>query len=115
MVKYSKPFYMVLSLLLAISYPVTLFGYEIDIVGSPEFKRQVAQALTLLSEKAPKEYQVVKNYIGRIEENKRSGMLAYNKPPTYQLSLKTAQDSITWCAGTIAHDAYHVPPFLIQP
>ncbi|MGA2506363.1 MAG: hypothetical protein ABSF80_02690 [Chitinispirillaceae bacterium] len=88
------------------------YSNEIIIIGSTEFKRQITKALTLLCEKAPKEYQVVKTYIGKIEENERSGMFAYKNPPTYQMSLKTSNYSVTWCASTIAHDSFHSKLYL---
>jgi hypothetical protein len=34
-------------------------------------------------------------------------MRAYDDPPTFDLSPKTANYSETWCAGSIAHDTYH--------
>jgi hypothetical protein len=34
-------------------------------------------------------------------------MRAYDDPPTFDLSQKTASYSDTWCAGSIAHDTYH--------
>ncbi len=94
-------------LCILVIFPKNAWGFEIDIVGSPEYKQQVTQALILLSKKSPEAYQIVKKYIGRIEQNERSAMLAYKNPPTYQMSNKTAFHSLTWCASTIAHDSYH--------
>ncbi|MBI4656063.1 MAG: hypothetical protein HY746_04845 [Elusimicrobia bacterium] len=107
MVKYPIAFFILASLAFAINRPPAENGLKIEIAGSAEFKQQVAKALILLRKKAPEEYEIVKKHIGKIEENERSGMLAYKEPPVYQMSLKTAFYSITWCAGTIAHDAYH--------
>jgi len=107
MSKYLIFFYTLFCLLLATNHVQAMDGYKIDIDGSFEFKEQVSGALILLRKKSPQEYKVIKNHIGKIEENSRSGMLPYAQPPTYQMSLKTALYSITWCAGTIAHDAYH--------
>lgn len=92
---------------LIIFHPATAHAYDVSISGLAQFKNQVTSALAILAKKAPQEYQMIKKYIGRIEENERSGMLAYEEPPVYQLSLQTAFYSLTWCAGTIAHDAYH--------
>lgn len=82
-------------------------SFEIDIEGSPEYRKQVGQALNLLKNKAPNAYQIVKKYVGKILQNKRSGMAAFENPPTYKMSDRTAFYSLTWCAGTIAHDSYH--------
>jgi len=34
-------------------------------------------------------------------------MRAYDDPPTFDLANRTAYYSVSWCAGSIAHDAYH--------
>lgn len=107
MIKYSIPFFILTSLACAINRPLTEHTFKIEIVGSSEFKQQVENALTLLRQNAPEEYEIVQRYVGKIEENERSGMFVDKDPPVYQMSLKTALHSITWCAGTIAHDAYH--------
>jgi len=85
---------------------------NIEIVGPVDFIVQVKAGLDLLKEKAVKEFDVVSLYIGRIEQappppTAQSGMAAYESPPTYYLGRKTAFYSLTWCAGCIAHDAYH--------
>jgi hypothetical protein len=82
-------------------------SYAVDIEGSQGYQRQVKRCLKLLSQKAPKEYKLVTDYIGVISQSKRSGMRAWENPPRYQMSDKTAFHSLTWCAGTIAHDSYH--------
>jgi len=80
---------------------------DLEIKGSTEFINQVSQALALLKEKAPKAYSVVTNYVAKIEQGKRSGMWAYKDPPTYEMADATTFYSVTWCAGSIAHDALH--------
>ncbi len=107
MTRYSARFYLTLAVLFAMILPGIVYGYEIEIIGSAEFKQQVTRALARVSEKAPDAYQMITDYVGRIEYNERSGMLAYETPPTYQLSSVTAFYSVSWCASTIAHDAYH--------
>jgi hypothetical protein len=78
-----------------------------EIVGSLRFTNQVHQALVLLRTKDTNAYVIVTNYVGRIQEGARSGMWAYKTPPTYEMSAVTAYYSVTWCAATIAHDAFH--------
>ena len=34
-------------------------------------------------------------------------MRTYAARPTFDLGTETAYHSVTWCAGAIAHDAYH--------
>jgi len=80
---------------------------KIEIKGSKKFKNQVTKALELLKEKTPEAYQIVTEYVRRIEQGKHSGMWAYKKPPTYEMADETTFYSVTWCAGSIAHDSLH--------
>ena len=50
---------------------------------------------------------MVTNYVGKIVQGSHSGMWAYKDPPTYEMNDRTTFYSVTWCAGSIAHDAYH--------
>lgn len=79
----------------------------IEIVGDERFTQQVRSALSLLAERAPDEFREISRYVGRIRHAERSGMRAYDEPPTYELADPTAFYSVSWCAGTIAHDAFH--------
>jgi hypothetical protein len=81
--------------------------FAIEIEGSPKYRKQVKSCLELLSRKASSEYKLIERHIGVISQNGRSGMRAWENPPRYQMSDVTAFHSLTWCAGTIAHDAYH--------
>jgi hypothetical protein len=78
-----------------------------DIEGSVKYKKQVTNCLDLLARKAPKELAFVKNHIGKISQNEKSGMRAWEDPPLFQMSDTIAFHSLTWCSGSIAHDAYH--------
>jgi hypothetical protein len=80
---------------------------EPEIVGSTRFSEQVREALSLLESRDPEAYAIVTTYVGRIQEGERSGMWAYQDPPTYEMSDRTALYSVTWCAATIAHDSFH--------
>lgn len=86
--------------------------YSIEIEGEARYKKQVRACLGLISKKAQEDYVLIKNSIGIITQSNRSGMRAWENPPRYEMSDKTAFHSLTWCAGTIAHDAYH--SFLYQ-
>ena len=79
----------------------------ITIEGNSKYKTQVKKCLKLLSIKARTEYRLVKKHIGVIYQSDKSGMNAWENPPRYLMSDRTAFYSITWCASTIAHDAYH--------
>lgn len=79
----------------------------IPIEGSSKYRTQVQACLKLLSTKAPDDYRFIQGYVGVIAQHDKSGMLAWEEPPRYQMSDVTAFHSLSWCAGTIAHDAYH--------
>ncbi len=81
--------------------------YGVTVFGSKSFIEQVERSLGLLREKSPDAFKLTQRYAPRIEQNSRSGMRAYDDPPTFNLSQKIASYSDTWCAGSIAHDAYH--------
>ena len=80
---------------------------NLRIRGTKRFQEQVVTALAMLRNMAPEAYQIVTNNVGAIAQSKHSGMAAYRKPPTFELNDKTAYYSVTWCAGSIAHDSLH--------
>ena len=80
---------------------------SVVIRGTSDFSRQVENALGLLKRNSPAGYAIVTNHIGIIEQAEHSGMRASAKPPKFDLNERTAFYSLTWCAGTIAHDSFH--------
>ncbi|MFW5440521.1 MAG: hypothetical protein ACKE5M_07525 [Methylophilaceae bacterium] len=80
---------------------------KIKIVGSDKFTTQTESALALLKDLAPTAFDKVQKYIGIIEQGEHSGMWAKEKPPRYEVNDTTSFFSVTWYAGTIAHDAVH--------
>jgi len=83
----------------------THFGVEI--VGQEKFIQQVTKAMSLIQENAPDDLELIAKYLRRIEEHDHSGMDASREAPTCQLAPASAYASVTWCAGCIAHEAYH--------
>jgi hypothetical protein len=91
------------------------FDESIEVVGSEEYVDQVMDALEILKSKSSAGYDIVKKYIGRIRESETSGMVAYEDPPTFNMSRETALKyseenrdySLQWCISCIVHDAYH--------
>lgn len=81
--------------------------HKIIINGNPSYKHHVSGCLDLLAKKYPEAYQFSLKYIGVIAQAQASGMIAWSHPPVYHMSDKTAFYSLTWCASSIAHDAYH--------
>ncbi len=79
----------------------------VEVKGTKKFRLQVAAALKLLETKAPDVHELVRQHVAVIAESRRSGMRADLDLPTFELAGKSAFHSLTWCAATIAHDAYH--------
>ena len=97
----------VVLLLVMLSIPGPARFDSLRISGNPRFQQQVSSALSLLRGRSPDGYQIVTNNIGIIAQAKHSGMAAYRDPPTFDLNDRTAFYSVTWCAGSIAHDSMH--------
>ncbi len=81
--------------------------HRIEIVGSDNYVGRVKDALALLADRAPDAFADVERYVGRIQHSERSAMWAHFEPPTYKMSDRTAMASLTWCAGSIVHEAHH--------
>lgn len=75
--------------------------------GSAEFQGRVWDAISLLAERAPSDWQLVQTYVGRVSEFRHSCMDVHAIPPTFLLSARAAFHSETWCASDIVHDANH--------
>ncbi len=95
------------------SEPITEFTYtsatkdSIEINGTKRFVEQVSRCLDLIAKNDNKNYQFINQYIGEIKQHHTSGIDVEAKPPRFEMSSKTAFYSLTWCASSIAHDAYH--------
>lgn len=83
------------------------FDKHIRVEGDRGFVAQVLSALSLLQAKAPNEYGMVKEHIGIIKEGQPDGITVEANPPLYTMGVAIAFNSLTWCASSIAHDAYH--------
>lgn len=86
---------------------INLNSKELVIKGTSEFEDQISRALALLNEKAPEAHDMVNEYVGKIEQGKRSGMAPYKITPRISLADKTTYYSLTWCASVLAHEAFH--------
>ena len=80
---------------------------ELRVQGSAKFGTQITNALAILESKAPEAYKIITNQIGIIQQGEHSGMWAYRVPPVFEIADPTAFYSVTWCAGSIAHDSMH--------
>ena len=77
----------------------------IEVEGSDPFVAKTTEAIHLLNKTSA--FWDVRRYLGKILEADRSGMRAYDTPPTYQVGQQTWVSHVIWYASTIAHDTYH--------
>lgn len=79
--------------------------HGIHLEGDSSFIEKTVSALSLLRNLP--HFVEVKNYIGIIRQARRSGMKAYDTPPTFEVGNPTANHSPIWYASAIVHDAHH--------
>lgn len=75
--------------------------------GDMKFIEKTDAALSLIKEKSPEHYKLVKGYISIIRKGKKTGMWAQETPPFYEVAPMTSDGTLSWYASTIVHDAYH--------
>jgi len=80
---------------------------SLQIYGSPEFKKQVSQALKLIWIYDRKKLNFIRKYVYEIREADSTDFRIINQVPTVLISDKNAFKSLTWCAGIILHQAFH--------
>ncbi len=79
----------------------------LDIQGSEEFKSQVTHALKLIWMADRDTFLFVKNNLSVIRSEDKTGFYPDNGRAVAALSNANAFRSLTWCAGIIAHQAWH--------
>lgn len=82
-------------------------GTGIDIQGSPEFKNQVTHALKLIWLDDRDNFLFIKRNLYVIRNDNKTGFYRENGVPAASISNDHAFRSLPWCAGIIAHQAYH--------
>jgi len=86
-----------------------------QIIGDSESVAKITQALNILKEKAPKQYEMVAKNIGVIKVvESGSGMYVAENPPRFEIGKASVEQygsespmSPVMLAGTIVHDAAH--------
>lgn len=79
----------------------------LDIQGSPEFKKQVTAALKLIWLSDRESFLFIKRYIYVIKNEDRTAFYLDSGLPVAAISKDHAFRSVTWCAGILAHQAFH--------
>lgn len=82
-------------------------GTGIDIQGSPEFKNQVTHALKLIWLADRDTFLFIKNNLYVVRSDNKTGFYRENGVPSASISNDHAFRSLPWCAGVIAHQAWH--------
>jgi hypothetical protein len=78
-----------------------------DIQGSPAFKGQVLSALKLIWAADRGTFLFVKNNLSVIRSQNMTGFYMDHGQTVAAISDANAFRSVTWCAGIIAHQAWH--------
>ncbi|MCL2773492.1 MAG: hypothetical protein FWD71_09095 [Oscillospiraceae bacterium] len=65
------------------------------------------EATLVVIERSPDKYDVVSKYVGKIKQGERSGMAAYENPPTFYVGEPTYSSQTEWYASAVVHDSYH--------
>jgi hypothetical protein len=74
------------------------------------FIKAVNTSLELLRTRAPQDYEFARQHvrlIKQVETWNEVGMAVRANPPTAKLRRQEAQESVTWLAGVIVHEACH--------
>jgi hypothetical protein len=78
-----------------------------DIQGSDEFKNHVTHALKLVWMADRETFLFIKKNLSVIRNENKTGYYAESGRTVAALSSEQAFRSMTWCAGVIAHQAWH--------
>ena len=89
--------------------PARIISHEkIEIKGPEEFLEATVNALNLLRQRDLENYQMVQDYLGRIESVKKgSGVYMWESPPRFVVGEKSVEVPTRIYASSIVHDAYH--------
>ncbi|MDD2805218.1 MAG: hypothetical protein PHV33_06655 [Elusimicrobiales bacterium] len=79
----------------------------LDIQGPPEFKSQVTHALKLVWQADRQTFLFIRTNLSVIRNEMQTGFYLENGRSVAALSKDHAFRSLTWCAGIIAHQAWH--------
>jgi hypothetical protein len=79
----------------------------LDIQGPPEFKSQVTSALKLIWMADRDTFLFIRKNIYVVRQDNLTGFYLEDGKPVAALSADHAFRSLTWCAGVLAHQAWH--------
>ncbi|MHC4169947.1 MAG: hypothetical protein ACYSWQ_23610 [Planctomycetota bacterium] len=81
---------------------------KIQIKGPEGFPEATVKALNLLRQKDPEHYQMIRDYLGKIEcVKKGSGVYMWERPPRFVVGEKSVEVPTRIYAASIVHEAYH--------
>lgn len=79
----------------------------LDIQGPPSFKSQVTSALKLIWMADRESFLFIRRNLYVVRNETQTGFYMENGRPVAAVSKDHAFRSLTWCAGVIAHQAWH--------
>lgn len=95
----------------------TVYAEEVGVISNNEmgilvkgdktFVDHTLKSLKIMFDNSRENFEIVHKYVGKIEQGDKSGMAAYEEPPTFYVGNPTSNASTTWYASAIAHDSFH--------
>lgn len=82
-------------------------SFQLRVAGSPEFEKSVKAAAFLIWKNDIESFKFIKNYVYVIRRADKTDFSVETGVPTAFITDNTALYSPTWCAGAIAHQAFH--------
>jgi hypothetical protein len=79
----------------------------LEVKGDDNFKSQVTHSLKLIWLSDREDFLFIKKYLSVIRNEDKTEFYLDNGRPVAALSKAQANRSLTWCAGLIAHQAFH--------
>lgn len=83
----------------------------LEIQGPADFKARVTASLRLIWESDRDSFLFIRDSLGAIRNETRTGFYMEDGRPVAAISRDHAFRSATWCAGIIAHQAWHARHF----
>ena len=91
----------------AIPVPEPAPEASLEIQGDESFKSQVTRSLKLIWLSDREDLMFIKKYLSVIRNENKTDLYVDNGRPVAALSRAQSGRSLTWCAGLIAHQAFH--------
>lgn len=80
-------------------------------INEAEFVYKIKKAIILLKEKAPDEFKIMQNYIGKIRATRASGANYNEEIMTIEIAKRTFDASLEWLTSVLIHETWHIKKY----